>query len=235
MNLLNNNCNDNRKNQRNNFIDFPNLNVNSSNNGSNQNNNANLNNKNNNNNNLHSNQNNHGNMNNFNNDCIKFLTQILLQNQNNNNNCNNSLNSLNNSLNNNNNNSNNNNNMNNLFNLNNNCNNPNGIPDFLKASNLISELIKLEQQNRIQIDLIQKIIDTKYKNNASINNVLINMLTNEEPEKHDYITTKSSSKSSDNSNKNMQNNFGMNAINNSTFNIHQNEFKLEEERGNYLF
>ncbi len=125
--------------------------------------------------------------------------------------------------------------MNNIFNINNN----NEKPDFLKASNLISELVNLEQQNRIQIDLIKKIIDMKYKNNAFINSVLIDLLSNEEKEKekekHEEITTKSSSRSTVNLEKIEQNHFALNAINNSTFNLHQNEFKLENEIGNFFY
>lgn len=214
-----NGCNENRMNQRNSFFEFPNLN------------------------NTQNNPNIGFNPNNItsgfnhipvpnmsiNNECMRILSQILMQNQNNN--CNSNLNSF---LNNNNNNNKNNNNNNNLnFNNNSNMNYPfnsnnNGVPDFVKASNLISELINLEQQNRIQIDLIQKIINNKYKNNNIINNLLINLLSNEgnegngDGEKNQDATTKSSSRSSEESNKNPGNS-------NTTLNVFEIETLKEAE------
>lgn len=72
--------------------------------------------------------------------------------------------------------------------------------DFVRTSNLISELINLEQQNKIQIELIQKIIETKYKNTMYVNNFLVHLLKNssETGEKIELETTaKSSSRSNE--------------------------------------
>lgn len=73
---------------------------------------------------------------------------------------------------------------------------------FMRTSNLISELINLEQQNKIQIELIQSIIQTKYKNTSHINNFLVHLINNMsdawERNDNDATTTKSSSRSNEN-------------------------------------
>jgi len=201
--IENNNCNENRINQRNSYFEFPNLNNSQSNSniGFNHNNVPNG-----------FNHNYFPNMN-INSDCMRKLSQFLMQIQNTN--CNSNFNSLiYNNNNNNNNNTNNNNNNNNLsFNNGNNINYPydfnsNGVGELFKASNLITELINLEQQNLIQIDLIQKIINNKQKNNNIINNLLLKLLSNQtnegngNQEKNEDGTTKSSSRSSEESNLN---------------------------------
>ena len=130
----------------------------------------------------------------------KFITKVkkTLHENNVNNNNNNNVNF--------NNNNNKNINFNYPFNLNN-----IGILELAKVSNLISELINLEQQNKFQIDCIQKIINNKYKYNNMINNLLLNILSNNENEidrdmeKNEDGTTKNSSRSSEDQNKNRGN------------------------------
>ncbi len=175
--------------------------------------------------------------NNSNNDCLRMLSQILMQNQTNNicnydlnnfineNNPLNDIKTVNFNSNNNTVNFNNNNNLvncnsynktvnfnsNNLSNINNNFNlneNLKNLPEFINSLNLISEIINLQQQNRFQYDLIQEVLNNKYKNNIIINNLLINLLSNSgiygngDIEKNEDETTKNSSRYSDDPNKN---------------------------------
>lgn len=58
------------------------------------------------------------------------------------------------------------------------------VSDFMKTSNLITELIELEQQNRIQIELIKRIIQNKYQNINYVNNIFDNFITQIPLEKH---------------------------------------------------
>lgn len=73
-------------------------------------------------------------------------------------------------------------------------------PDILNSTNLINELISLEQQNRIQIELIKRLIQNKQQNINYVNNILENFITKnsnsvgKELENH---TTKGSSNSND--------------------------------------
>jgi len=174
-------------NQRENFYDINNLN--SINSGINSNSNYN---------NLGSNCN----SSNLSNDYLRILSQMLIQNQNQTKNFDNALINMLNS--------------NNIYNPtmisnngsnNQNMNNNNGFPEVYKTSTLISELINLEQQNKIQIELIQKILDTKQKNNSYFNNILIDLMNyklNESKcgfEKLFEGTTKSTSRFSDITNK----------------------------------
>jgi len=215
---LNSNCNNNLNNNSSNNNN--NNNKNNCNNAKFSNNNCNFNN---------SNNNVNDNINNICSKSINSMNNNINYDKNNNNNSNNlnnnnynennSLNNMNGSINKNTNfsnkNSNNNNhnlNLSSLLNLGGN----NGLPDFIKASSLISELISLEQQNRVQIDLIQKIIDSKHKNNSSINSALLNMLAynnnnlfgsgNADFNKNEIVTTNYSSRGKNYNNTKYKNN-----------------------------
>jgi len=67
--------------------------------------------------------------------------------------------------------------------------------NIVQTSNLINELIQLEQQNRIQIELIQRIIQNKYQDINYVNKFLDNFLTQYSLENNNQgeFTTKSSS------------------------------------------
>lgn len=49
--------------------------------------------------------------------------------------------------------------------------------DLLKTTNLINELIELEQQNKIQVELIKRIIHNKYEKINYVNNILENYIS----------------------------------------------------------
>lgn len=66
------------------------------------------------------------------------------------------------------------------------------------TTNLINELLELEQQNRIQIELFQRIIQNKFQNISYANNILKNFINQSMPDKNQgELTTKGSSNYND--------------------------------------
>lgn len=77
---------------------------------------------------------------------------------------------------------------------------PNIGQDLMKTSSLINELIELEQQNKIQIELIQRIIQNKYQNINYVNNILENFITQNPQEKNIGELSTKNTKSCSNTN-----------------------------------
>ena len=132
----------------------------------------------------------------------------------------------NNNINNNNNNNNNNNLLNYSLQMLNNSNSNFG-QDMIKTSNLINELIELEQQNKIQVELIRRIIQNKYQNINYVNNILENYIS-QTPRENTFRELLTNTKTCSNSNPNSQE--GNNNNNNNSNNKQGQTFNLSEDR-----